>query len=75
MKSTGTSTLITMGKGEIKLFPDSAFIKVNVENTDQDCRIYVIWNKTIQSKNRDRVIFALENEYCTLKHGYCDYID
>ena len=34
MKSTGTSTLITMGKGEIKLFPDSAFIKVNVENTD-----------------------------------------
>ncbi len=48
---------------------------LNVENTDQDCRIYVIWNKTIQSKNRDRVIFALENEYCTLKHGYCDYID
>lgn len=47
---------------------------LNVENMDDDCWIYVVWNKAIQSLNRDRVLFALENEHYRLKCGYCDYL-
>lgn len=47
---------------------------VSVENLDKDRWIYVVWNKSIKSKNRDRVIFALENDHCRLKCGYCDYL-
>ena len=34
---------------------------LSVENLDTNDWIYIVWNKTIISKNRDRVIFALEN--------------
>lgn len=36
--------------------------------------VYVIWKKDVKSKSRDRVIFALENEYGSLKTGYADYL-
>ena len=44
-------------------------------NPDDRNRICVVWNKAIQSKDRDRVIFALENEHCRLKCGYRNYFD
>lgn len=37
---------------------------LQVDNIDEARWICVAWNKTIPSKVRDRVIFALENEYC-----------
>lgn len=37
--------------------------------------IVVIWNKTISSKDRDRVIFMIENEHCILTSGYRDYLN
>ena len=46
-----------------------------VENMDDDEWVYVVWNQSIPSKNRDRVVFALEAAYCTLKCGYADYLD
>lgn len=46
-----------------------------VENPDEEKWIRVVWKKTRQSKNRDRVIFALEMEHCRLKCGYADYLD
>lgn len=46
-----------------------------VENIDEERWIYVVWNKNRKSRDRDRAIFALENEHCRLKCGYCDYYD
>ena len=44
------------------------------ENMDNLCCCYVVWNPSIPSKNRDRVLFYLENEHCRLKCSYCDYL-
>lgn len=38
-------------------------------------RIHVLWKKRVKSKNRDRVIFALENEHSKLRQGYADYLE
>ncbi len=35
---------------------------LTVDNMDEEHWIYVVWNKTILSKDRDRVIFSIENE-------------
>lgn len=50
-------------------------IGLPIENLYEDVRIGVAWKKSQCSKNRDRVIFALENEYCRLKCGYADYMN
>ena len=39
-------------------------IGLSIENLYEDVRIGVAWKKRKKLKNRDRVIFALENEYC-----------
>ena len=36
---------------------------LTVENMDDTGQIIIVWNKAILSKDRDRVLFALENEY------------
>ena len=46
-----------------------------IENLDEESGICVVWKRNKQSKNRDRVIFALENEHCRMKCGYADYLD
>lgn len=46
-----------------------------VEDLDEGSWIQVIWNKKTKSKDRDRVIYALENEHCRLKCSYADYMD
>lgn len=46
-----------------------------VENLDETARIHVVWNKALKSRDRDRVLFALEHEHCSLKCGYADYLD
>lgn len=46
-----------------------------VENTDEEKQIRVVWKKTLKSKNRDRVIAALEMEHYRLKCGYADYLE
>lgn len=46
-----------------------------VENPDEDKWIRVVWKKSLKSKNRDRVIAALEIEHCRLKCGYADYLE
>ncbi len=56
-----------------KLFASS--LSLPVENLDEETRIGVVWKKGLQSRNRDRVIFALENEHCSLKCKYADYLD
>lgn len=48
---------------------------LTVDNMDEEQWIYVVWNKAILSKDRDRVILSIENEHCRLKCGYCDYLD
>lgn len=58
---------------KVKSFPSS--LGLPVENLDEESRIGVVWKKNLKSKNRDRVIFALENEHCKLKCGYADYLD
>ncbi len=37
--------------------------------------VYVVWNRTIQSPERTRIVLILENEHFRLKHGYCDYLE
>ena len=34
---------------------------------------FVVWNSLRESSERDRIISMIENEYCTLQCGYCDY--
>lgn len=48
---------------------------LTVENLDEEKWIRVVWKKSLKSKNRDRVITALEMEHCRLKCGYADYLD
>ena len=48
---------------------------LSVENVDEEKWAFVVWNKSIQSKSRDRVLFAIEAEYCSLKCGYADYLE
>lgn len=50
-------------------------LNLPVEAMEGESWIHVVWNREIFSKERDRVVFALEAEYCTLKHGYADYLD
>lgn len=42
-----------------------------VDNAD-DQRIVMVWNKTLSSKDRDRVLFALENEHLSFECGSCE---
>lgn len=46
-----------------------------VESIDEEKYAFVVWNKSIQSKDRDRVLFSIEAEYCSLKSGYADYLE
>ena len=46
-----------------------------IESIDEEKWAFVVWNKSIQSKSRDRVLFAIEAEYCSLKCGYADYLE
>ncbi len=48
---------------------------LSVENLDKEKWIRVVWKKSLKSKNRDRVIAALEMEHYRLKCGYADYLD
>lgn len=50
---------------------DPASAEAELEEGQQIC---AVWSKNIRSKDRDRVIFALENEHRWLKNGYCDYL-
>lgn len=50
-------------------------LELPVENLDKEKRIRVVWKRTLKSKNRDRVIAALEMERCSLKYGYADYLN
>lgn len=56
-------------------YAEAATAKLSVAERNEGRHVYAVWNKKIKSKERDRVIFALENEYCREKHGYRDYLD
>ncbi len=45
----------------------SPMLGLPVENLDEENRICIVWNKAVQSKSRDRILFAIEAEYCTPK--------
>ena len=50
--------------------------KLTEKNTcSEENWIYVVWKKNTISKDRDRAIFAIENEHYRLKCGYCDYYE
>lgn len=53
----------------------STALGLSVESVDEEKWAFVVWNKSIQSKARDRVLFAIEAEYCSLKCGYADYLE
>lgn len=48
---------------------------VSVKNIGEEKWACVVWNKSMQSKARDRVLFAIEAEYCSVKCGYADYLE
>lgn len=48
---------------------------LSVENHDEEKWIRVVWKKSLKSKNRDRVVAALEIEHYRLKSGYANYLD
>lgn len=45
-----------------------------IEDIDPAAKIRVVWKKERKSKDRDRVIFAMENDHCRSKCGYADYL-
>ena len=54
---------------------DTAAVSANVFNfsyANEDIRIQVLWKKNLKSKDRDRVIFTLENEQWRKIHTYID---
>ena len=53
----------------------SAALDLSVESIDEEEWAFVVWNKLTQSRARDRVLFAIEAEYCSLKCGYADYLE
>jgi len=53
----------------------STALGLPVENMDEENYVFVVWNKSIQSKFRDRILFVIEAEYCSLKCGYADYLE
>ena len=53
----------------------STALGLSVESIDEEKWAFVVWNKSTQSKARDRVLFAIEAEYCSLKCGYADYLE
>ena len=55
---------------DLSATPDSS-----VESIDEEKMAFVVWNKSIRSKARDRVLFAIESECCSLKCGYADYLE
>ena len=48
---------------------------LSVENVDEEKWAFVVWNKSIWCKSRDRVLFAIKSECCSLKCGYADYLE
>lgn len=65
------STLIPYEKTQIY----TTSLGLPVEISEEEKRIRVVWKKTLKSKNRDRVIAALEMGHYSLKCGYADYLD
>lgn len=53
----------------------STALGLPVQSIDEDKWAFVVWNKSIQSKARDRVLFAIEAEYGSLNCGYADYLE
>lgn len=43
-------------------------------STHTEGRACVLWDGTRPSRARDRVLFAIEAEYCSLQCGYADYL-
>jgi len=41
----------------------------------EEAYVYVLWNSSIESHERDRLLFVLENAHCHSTCGYCDYLD
>lgn len=64
-------TLIPCEKTELYI----TSLRLSVENLEEEKWIRVVWKKGLKSKNRDRVIAALEMEHYRLKCGYADYLD
>lgn len=60
--------------GPPPLRPTNA-VEIPDEQTTNEKGILVIWDKTLQSKERDHFLFVLENEQCHSACGYCDYLD
>lgn len=46
-----------------------------VEDLDGEHCIRVMWKRDLSSKDRDRVIFALENEFCGQNVCWADYLE
>ena len=59
--------------------PHTAVIPHRFDMSDPDhteeANVYVIWNSSIESQERDRLLFVLESEHCHSTCGYCDYLD
>lgn len=79
--SDETMDLVLLSENSVESLQDNcAFVKIPceglhvtesalglpIENLDEENYLYVVWNKQVKSKNRDRVIFTLENEYCRM---------
>lgn len=37
---------------------------LQIENNDDESDIFLVWKKKFRSKDRDRIIFAIQNEFC-----------
>ncbi len=42
-------------------------------DTAKDKKIWIVWNDKVKSKNRDRLLSALEDKQSVLRVGYCNY--
>lgn len=50
--------------------------QMSIDNQEkEEKRCYVVWNPSILSKNRDRVLFYIENEQCSIQSGYYEGVE
>ena len=67
--------VILCGDNRKELEKGLAYIQIPYQTGQEMKRCCVVWKKSITHKDRDRVLFYIENEHCRLRNGYCDYMN
>lgn len=78
--SRGNVDIVLMSEEDAPLI-GKAYSSITINYSDvpgfeqKNGKLRVVWNKNHSLRERDHIIFALENEHYRVKQGFCDYLD